>query len=161
MTYDEALVIVTELRGHGNAPFSIPEKRQIEEIYPQIMGRQFRKTSCRRCYHDAVIEMAVKLKRTKAMEQLPHCDYKLRAGFVLRHKQVDDGKIYTNANLTNEAAARYLELFPHKANMFEVIPEPKAAETAETPVQATEGPAEASVQPAPKKAKKAAKKHKK
>ena len=156
MTYDEALVIVEELRGHGRAPFSIEQKQLIEQTYPQIMGRNFRKTSCKRCYHDAVIEMAVKLRKTRVMETPKKCDYKMRAGFIIRHPLVDDGKIYTNANLTNEAAAKYLELFPAKAVMFEVIPEKK-----ETPVEAPKESEQASVQPREDKAKKARSKRKK
>ena len=145
MTYDEALVIVEELRGHDRAPFSIEQKQRIEEIYPMIMGRRFRKTSCRRCYHDAVIEMAVKLRRTKKMERTEKCDYRMRAGFIIHTPAIDNGKIYTNANLTNEVARRYLELFPQKRVMFEVIPEP---------VEAPEEPKQASVQPTEEKPKK-------
>lgn len=158
MTYDEALVIVEELRGHGSAPFSIEEKQRIEEVFPQIMGRRFRKTSCKRCYHDAVIEMAVRLRRTKTMERVEKCDYRLRAGFIIRHQLVDDGKIYTNANLTNEAAAKYLELFPQKRNMFDVVPEEKPVEK---PVEAPQEPKQESVQPSGEKPKKAPAKRKK
>ncbi len=150
MTYDEALVIVEELRGHDRAPFSIEDKQRIEEIYPMIMGRRFRKTSCKRCYHDAVIEMAVKLRRTKKMERYEKCDYRMRAGFIIHTPAIDGGKIYTNANLTNEVAKRYLELFPQKRVMFEQVPE----ETAEKPVEAPEESKQASDQPKAEKPKK-------
>ena len=152
MTYEEALAIVEELRGRGNAPFSIEDKRRVSEVYPQIMGRRFRKTSCRRCYHDAVIEMAVQLRKTKKLEKtMANCDYHLRAGFIIRSPKVDEGRIYTNANLTNEVAKRYLELFPGKRNMFDVIPE----EPAETPTESVEAKAEESVKPSEKKPAKA------
>ena len=157
MTYDEALVIVEELRGHGRAPFSIEQKQQIAEIYPLIMGRNFRKTSCRRCYHDAVIEMAVKLRRTKKMEVTKKSQYHMRAGFIIHTPAIDNGKIYTNANLTDEVAEKYLELFPQKRAMFDVIPE----KPAETPVEAPEEPTEASVQPSEEKPVKARSKRKK
>ena len=142
MTYDEALVIVEELRGHDRAPFSIEQKQRIEEIYPMVMGRKFRKTSCKRCYHDAVIEMAVKLRKTKKMEVTKKCNYRMRAGFIIHTPAIDGGKIYTNANLTDEVTRRYLELFPAKAVMFEQIPEKSAEKPAEAPAE----PKQASVQ---------------
>lgn len=157
MTYDEALVIVEELRGHGRAPFSIQDKQLIKEVYPQIMGRNFRETSCKRCYHDAVIEMAVKLRRTKKMEAPNKCKYRMRAGFIIHTPAIDNGKIYTNANLTDEVAEKYLELFPQKRAMFDVIPE----KPAEKPVEAPQEPTEASVQPSEEKPVKARSKRKK
>jgi len=156
MTHDEALVILEELRGHGNAPFSLEQKQLIEELYPQVMGRYFKKTSCRRCYHDAVIEMTVRLRRTRKMEVTKKCNYHMRAGFIINSPLIDDGKIYTNANLTDDVAAKYLEMFPGKRDMFDVVPEEEPKQ-AETPVEEEE-PAKASVQP--EKAKKKAKKHK-
>ena len=158
MTYNEALVIVEELKGVGKAPFSIHQKQQIAEIFPLIMGRKFRKTSCPRCYHDAVIEMAVRLRKEKTMPK--KCNYRMRAGFIIHNPAIDNGKIYTNANLTDDVARRFLELYPQKANMFEVIP---AAEEkpAETPAEAPETEVKASVQPSEKKAKKSRSKRKK
>jgi hypothetical protein len=155
MTYQEALVIVTGLRGHGNAPFSVEQKRKITAIYPEIMGKSFRRTACQRCYHDAVIEMAVKLRKEQKMRE--KCDYHMRAGFIIRCGDFDGGEIYTNANLTNDVARRYLERFPQKRAMFDRIPE----ETAETPVEATKEPSEQVVQPSQKKAVKGGSKRKK
>lgn len=151
MTYDEALVIVEELRGHGNAPFSIEQKQLIADTYLEVMGRKFRRTSCRRCYHDAVIEMAVRLRKEQKMAE--KCDYRMRAGFIIHHPQVDGGKIYTNANLTNEAAEKYLSLFPQKRVMFEQVPE--------KPVEAPEEQKQASDQPSEDKPKKARQNRKK
>lgn len=158
MTYDEALVIVEELKGVGKAPFSIHQKQQIAEIFPLIMGRKFRKTSCPRCYHDAVIEMAVQLRKEKKMPE--KCNYRMRAGFIIHNPAIDNGKIYTNANLTDDVARRYLELFPQKKNMFEVIPKVEE-KPAETPATAPEAVNETSVQPSAKKAKKGRSKRKK
>jgi hypothetical protein len=155
MTYQEALVIVTELRGHGNAPFSVEQKRLIAAIYPEIMGKPFRRTACQRCYHDAVIEMAVKLRKEQKMRE--KCDYHMRAGFIIRCGDFDGGEIYTNANLTNDVARRYLERFPQKRAMFDRIPE----ETAETPVETTEETSEQVVQPSRKNPAKGGSKRKK
>jgi hypothetical protein len=155
MTYQEALVIVTELRGHGNAPFSVEQKRKIAAIYPEIMGKPFRRTACQRCYHDAVIEMAVKLRKEQKMRE--KCDYHMRVGFIIRCGDFDGGEIYTNANLTNDVARRYLERFPQKRAMFDRIPE----ETAETPAEAVKEPTKQVVKPSGEKAVKTPAKRKK
>ena len=145
MTYQEALDRVQELRGHGNAPFSVEQKRLIAQMYPEILGKPFRRTACQRCYHDAVIEMAVKLRKEQKMRE--KCDYHMRAGFIIRCGDFDNGEIYTNANLTNDVARRYLERFPAKRVMFDRIPE----EPAETPAQATKEPTKQVVQPSKEK----------
>lgn len=155
MTYEEALDKIAELRGQGNAPFSVEQKRLISLMYPEIMGKPFRRTACQRCYHDAVIEMAVKLRKDQKMRE--KCDYHMRAGFIIRCGDFDNGEIYTNANLTNDVARRYLERFPQKRVMFDRIPE----ETAETPVQAEKEPSEQVVQPSRKSPAKGGSKHKK
>ena len=145
MTYEEALTIVEELRGRINAPFSLEDKQTIARLYPEITGKTFRKTACKRCYQDAVIEMAVKLRKEQKMRE--KCDYHMRAGFIIRCGDFDGGEIYTNANLTNDVAKRYLERFPQKRVMFDRIPE----ETAEMPSETTEEPSEQVVQPSEEK----------
>jgi hypothetical protein len=155
MTYQEALDRVEELRGHGNAPFSIEQKRLIAQMYPEILGKPFRRTACQRCYHDAVIEMAVKLRKEQKMRE--KCDYHMRAGFIIRCGDFDGGEIYTNANLTNDVAKRYLERFPQKRAMFDRIPE----ETAETPAEAVKEPTKQVVKPSGEKAVKTPAKRKK
>jgi hypothetical protein len=155
MTHQEALDRVEELRGHGNAPFSIEQKRLIAQMYPEILGKPFRRTACQRCYHDAVIEMALKLRKEQKMRE--KCDYHMRAGFIIRCGDFDGGEIYTNANLTNDVAKRYLERFPQKRAMFDRIPE----ETAETPAEATKEPSKQVVKPSGEKAVKTPAKRKK
>ena len=155
MTYKEALDRVEELRGRMSAPFSIEDKQLIARLYPEITGRTFHKTACRRCYQDAVIEMAVKLRKEQKMRE--KCDYHMRAGFIIRCGDFDNGEIYTNANLTNDVARRYLERFPQKRAMFDRIPE----ERAETPVQAEKEQSDKVVQPSGEKAVKTPAKRKK
>ena len=99
--------------------------------------------------------MAVKLRKEQKMRE--KCDYHMRAGFVIRCGDFDGGEIYTNANLTNDVARRYLERFPAKRVMFDRIPE----EPAETPVQATKEPAKQVVQPSRKSPAKGGSKRKK
>ena len=80
--------------------------------------------------------------QTKSLNRIYVCDFSYSAP--------DGGKIYTNANLTNEVAKRYLELFPQKRVMFETVHE----EAAEKPVEAPEEPKQASDQPKAEKPKK-------
>lgn len=155
MTYEEALARVEELRGRINAPFSLEDKGEIARLYPEIVGKPFRKTACRRCYQDAVIEMAVKLRKEQKMRE--KCNYHMRAGFIIRCGDFDGGEIYTNANLTDDVARRYLERFPQKRAMFDRIPEGSA----ETPAESDKPAERASVQPSKKTPKKGGSKRKK
>ena len=77
-----------------------------------------RATSCQTCYHDAVIEIYLQLKKNKMAND---CKYRLRAGFIINTPAIRG--VYSNANLTDDVARKYLELFPQKASMFEKLPE--------------------------------------
>lgn len=65
--------------------------------------------------------------------------YSMRAGFVLSCPSFDGGKIYTNSNLTDEVAERYIKSFPEQAKFF-VIDESVAVEQPE--VEENEQPEE-------------------
>ena len=77
-----------------------------------------RATSCQTCYHDAVIEIYLQLKKNIMAND---CKYRLRAGFIINTPAIKG--VYSNANLTDKVAEKYLELFPQKASMFEKLPE--------------------------------------
>lgn len=77
-----------------------------------------RATSCQTCYHDAVIEIYLQLKKNIMANE---CKYRLRAGFIINTPAIKG--VYSNANLTDKVAEKYLELFPQKASMFEKLPE--------------------------------------
>lgn len=126
MTYEEAVTLTDGLRERGNASFSPSEKGTIKRLYSAVLGKTFRVTSCQRCYHDAVIEIALYLRKNKKMEEKKN--YELRAGYIIHTPEFHDGKIFTNDNLTDEVAAEYLKKYPQKARFFARIPE----ETAET-----------------------------
>ena len=122
MTIEEARQKIEELRMRFSQPYSSFDKQTITTLYSEVCGRKIRHTSCQSCYHDAVIEIYLHLKRNYMANQ---CKYRLRAGFIINTPMIDG--VYSNANLTDEVAAKYLELFPQKANMFETIP-PKGEE---------------------------------
>ena len=53
----------------GQVALSTSDKSDIELMYQQVLGKDFVKTSCNDCYHDAVIEMYLYLKRTGNMKE--------------------------------------------------------------------------------------------
>lgn len=121
MTYQEALDQSEMLKAHLNGAFSALEKAQIETLYGEVLGKQFKRTSCQRCYHDALIEIILYLRKEGKMKE--KCNYSLRAGFIIHCPTFHNGKIYTNDNLTDEVAKAYLEAFPNQKPMFAKIPE--------------------------------------
>lgn len=124
MTYEEAISISNDLRTRFDAPFSNIDKSTIVELYGEVLGKQFHPTSCQQCYHDALIEIVLYLRKEKRMAE--KCNYRLRAGYILNSPHFRGGKIYTNDNLTDEVAEEYLSMFPDNRSMFQALPEIKA-----------------------------------
>lgn len=88
-------------------------------MFHEVLGRTFTKTSCGDCYRDAVIEMYSYLKRYGKMKE--KSSYALKNGVLL---QVGFGssEMYTNNNLTDEAAERYLAENPKGIVFFASTP---------------------------------------
>lgn len=122
MTHDEALARANELRGrHNSSPFNSKEKRSIEELHREVIGYDMKPTTCQNCYHDALILITLRLKKTTAMAK--DKQYTLRNGFIIHSPIFHQGAIYTNANLTDDIAREYLERFPANVTMFSKIPQ--------------------------------------
>lgn len=137
MTYEEAIRESDELKAHLNkGAFSVQEQDRIVHLYKEVLDKEFKKTSCRRCYHDALIEVVVYLRKEGRMR--PRSNYALRAGFIIHCTTFHGGKIFTNMNLSDEVAEEYLSLFPDKRVMFSRLPEvePKKEEAESAPVNA-------------------------
>lgn len=118
MTIEEARVQIEELRSRFSQPYPTFDKETITRLYMEVCGKRMRATSCQTCYHDAVIEIYLQLKKNKMAND---CKYRLRAGFIINTPAIRG--VYSNANLTDDVARKYLELFPQKASMFEKLPE--------------------------------------
>lgn len=118
MTYTDAVNISNELRGRFDSPFNSADKRQITILYREVLRKELRKTNCQQCYHDALIEIILHLKKTKTMT--PKTKYIMRAGFIIHSPLFHNGKVFTNQNITDEIAEEYMEMFPNKRNMFDV-----------------------------------------
>ena len=136
MTIEEARASIMDLRGRFASPYNQTDKGQIERLYWAVLGRVFRPTSCQNCYHDAVIEIYSYLKKHDTMAE--ERKYLLKAGAIINTPAFDQGKIYSNANLTDDVASRYLERYPNQVVLFQKLPdpEPEAAPEAEAKPEA-------------------------
>lgn len=132
MSIEDAKKLISDLRGRFAFPYNQSDREKIAKLYWEVLGKVFRPTHCQNCYHDAVIEIYGYLKRHDIMAEQKQ--YVLRAGAIINCPKFDDGKIYSNHNLTDDVARRYLEMFPGQTVLFQRMPE----EQAETDVQSKE-----------------------
>lgn len=119
MEYQEALNMADDLRARFDAGFSVSDKESIAELYSEVLRKEFKKTNCNDCYRDALIEVYNYLKTEGKMKE--KCAYSLLAGVIIQ--DFESGKIYTNANLTDEVAESYLKKFPKQIQMFAKYPD--------------------------------------
>lgn len=103
----------------GKSSLSASDKSDIQMMYREILDKDFLKTSCNDCYHDAIIEMYVYLKRNGKMKE--RSNYSLKNG-VLLQMGFGSNEMYTNDNLTDEIAERYLSKNPKGILLFSVVP---------------------------------------
>ena len=102
----EVIDVVNRLKELGSiASLSSSDKAEIENLYVLVLDKKFVRTSCSDCYHDAVIEMSVYLNKNGKMKE--KSEYGLKNG-VLLQMGFGSSEMYTNANLTDEAAEKYL-----------------------------------------------------
>ena len=134
---DADATIVNELEGlraRYDAPYNPSDKLLIRRLYREVLGKEMRKTSCQTCYHDAVVEMYCYIKNKGRMAKTRK--YLLKAGAVIQNPNFEGGKVYTNVNLTDAVAEKYLKKYPGRAVLFQRIPKktankaPQAAEDA-------------------------------
>lgn len=120
MTYEETTAKVGELKARFDSPFDSTDKAVIETLYNEVTRKRFVPTTCQQCYHDALIEIYLKLKKEKAMPKT--CNYAMKAGFIISCPDFYHGKIFTNENLTDKVAHEYLTKYPHMESYFQKIP---------------------------------------
>lgn len=100
--------------------FSEADKMEIERLYSSVLDKKFIKTSCNDCYKDAVYEMYAYIKKNGKMKD--KTVYKLKNGALLQMAFGSD-EFYTNSNLTDEVAERFLAKYPERINLFSVYPD--------------------------------------
>lgn len=103
----------------SKASLSSSDKSAIEHWYREALGRTFVRTSCGDCYRDAAIEIYSYLKRNGKMKE--KSNYALKNGVVLQ-MGFGSNEMYTNANLTDESAEKYLAKFPGNVKFFSKYP---------------------------------------
>lgn len=121
MTVSEAYNTLLAL-SRANKPYSSAEEYIISNLYTEVTGKKVRDCNCRDKWADAVIEALLYLKKHNAMRE--KCNYQLRAGVILHIS--GSSEVYTNDNLTNEVAEKFLKDNPNAVGRFAVIPQPKA-----------------------------------
>lgn len=118
---DRVLVVLDRLKELGSiASLSYSDKTEIEQLYNEVLDKKFVRTSCNDCYRDAIIEMRVYLKKNGSMKE--KSEYALKNGVLL---QMEFGKseFYTNANMTDEVAEKYLGKYPDRIKFFSKKPD--------------------------------------
>lgn len=118
MTYEEAIQRLTEMESRFDDGFSSLDRMFLDSLYFTLFGKEITNKGCSNCYRDAFIEISVKLKKTKAMPK--KSEYVLKAGAIITF--FGERQCYTNANMTDEAALRFLSQNPLNENLFEKLP---------------------------------------
>lgn len=112
--------VVNRMKELGSkASLSSSEKMEIERWFHEALGKTFHKTSCGDCYRDAAIEIFLYLKRNGNMKE--KSNYSLKNGILIQ-PEFGKSSFYTNANLTDEVAEKFLAKHPENINMFSVYP---------------------------------------
>lgn len=109
---------VEGLRTRFGSSYGPSDRELIQNLYRELLGKELRKTNCQNCYHDAVIELHLYIKRNSTTMNKAE----LKAGAVISCPSFHNGTIYTNKNLTDEVAREYLALFPNRKVLFAVLP---------------------------------------
>lgn len=106
-----------ESRYHSG--FSSLDRSFLDSMYYMIFGKEITNKGCSNCYRDAYIEIYSKLKREQKMPK--KSSYQLKAGAVITF--FGSSQAFTNANLTDEVAVKYLSLCEDNAKMFSYLPD--------------------------------------
>lgn len=113
--------IISELKAlGGKAHYSQAERERIDVLYLRVIGKQLQRTSCNDCYRDAVYVMYSHLRKSGKLRE--ESRFRLKNGVVIQDG-FGTAKFYTNANLTDDVAKRFLKERPDALNLFAVVPD--------------------------------------
>ncbi len=118
MTYEETIQRLQEMESRYNDGFSSLDRSYLDSLYFAFFGREITNKGCSDCYRDAYMEILIKLKKTKEMPK--KSEYVLKPGAIITF--FGEPKCYTNANITDEAALRFLSQNPRNESLFEALP---------------------------------------
>ena len=121
MTYQEAQAELTELRGLAATDKSLATfKKRVNDLYMAVCRKRLRECNCKDVVDDALIEIYAKLQQLKNNDTMENIESKARLvnGVVLKV----DNNHYTNANITDDVARKFLAAFPQRKDWFAVLP---------------------------------------
>lgn len=100
---------------------------KVYDFYYQVFGAEPEKCGCKKIdkLNDMYIVSSMYIKKNKDINMNTA---KLKRGVLLNSTKFENK--YTNANLTDDIAREYLELYPENVHLFEVLP-PKVEKTEE------------------------------
>jgi len=119
MDYDSTILRLREMESRYHSGFSSLDRSFLDSMYYMIYGKEITNKGCSNCYRDAYIEIYTKLKREQKMPK--KSSYQLKAGAVITF--FGSSQAFTNANLTDEVAIKYLSLCEENAKMFSYLPD--------------------------------------
>lgn len=106
------------MRGRFDDGFSAIDRKFLEKIHFLLFGRVITNKGCGNCYRDAFLIIYTHLKKIKTMPQ-PSI-YKLKPGVVIQF--FGNSTVYTNSNLTDETAEKYLAQNTNNKRFFSDLP---------------------------------------
>lgn len=118
MDYETTIQRLREMESCYHSGFSSLDRTLIDSLYYYLFGKEIANKGCGNCYRDAYIEIYTKLKREKNMPK--KSSYQLKAGAVITF--FGSSQAYTNANLTDDVAVKYLSLSEDNSKMFAYLP---------------------------------------
>lgn len=124
MELAEVKKTIEDLKGRFDAPFGSSDKTTIENLYYEVIGKTFVPTSCQQCYHDGLIEIYHYIKNNGKMAE--KLNYRLKAGAIINCPAFMSGKVFSNDNLTDDVAEKYLKQFPDNVELFQKVPKKDA-----------------------------------
>lgn len=118
MTDVETMQRLKEMESRYDDGFSVLDRSYLDSLYFSLFGKEITNKGCGDCYRDAYMEICIKLKKSKAMPK--KSDFVLKAGAIITF--FGERQCYSNANITDEAALRFLALNPRNESLFEKLP---------------------------------------
>lgn len=118
MTYEDTLQRINDMKSRFDDGFSSIDRSYLDSIYYYLFSREITNKGCSDCYRDAYIEITHYLSKHKTMPE--KSVFVLKAGAIITF--FGESKCYSNANITDEVALRYLSLNPNNQKMFSSLP---------------------------------------
>lgn len=116
---EEFVKLVEDRGGYDyNPPLSIDNINIIKHTYADVFSRELVK-NCSNCYHDAIVEVSVELKRRGVKFNIKMKKYRIKEYCCVQYKGANYS--YNSKAFTDEIAIEILREMPQYANCIEVI----------------------------------------